>query len=275
MTVPEVRRLILRLGLKPDRAAGQHFLLDESVVERMVELADVQAGQMVLEIGPGLGVLTRCLLKRGATVVAVELDKRLAGYLRREFSREKNFQLIEGDIFRVRLDHILTDRGYKLVANVPYSATSGIFRQFLSHPPRPTSLTVLIQKEVAERVVALPGAMSLLSLSVQYYGRPEKCFDVPRISFLPAPAVTSSVLTVRDIQPGEEKQAAEMFRLARMAFAGRRKQLRNSLSAGLHCSAEAVSDYLMQNGIAPEIRPQELSVENWLTLAKNISRAQP
>jgi 16S rRNA (adenine1518-N6/adenine1519-N6)-dimethyltransferase len=271
MTTPETKRLIKQLGLKPDRAAGQHFLLDDQVVEQMADLAQVNERDTILEIGPGLGILTRALLRRGARVIAIELDRRLAGYLRATLGDQANLTLVEGDVFRVQIDQLVNDQQFKLVANLPYSATSGIFRQFLSTAPQPKSLTVLIQKEVAERIVAPPGAMSLLSLSVQYYGRPQKRLDVPPASFFPAPGVTSSVLSVDDIHPGDET-ADEMFRLARMAFAGRRKQLQNSLAAGLRLPTSAASDFLLKMGVAPEIRPQELSVENWLMLAKNIKK---
>lgn len=270
MTKADVQKLLRETGLRPDRAAGQHFLLDETVVERMADLAQVKKNETVLEIGPGFGVLTKTLLRRGAKVIAIELDQRLATFLKSELADEKNATIVQGDVFRVRLDELVSDGKYKLVANVPYSATSGIFRQFLSQAPRPTSMTVLIQREVAQRIVAPPGEMSLLSLSVQYYGRPQLGFSVEPGAFVPIPAVYSAVVHVSDIHPGEAS-AEKMFRLARMGFAGRRKQLQNSLAAGLHRPATEVADILLKTGIAPEIRPQELSVQNWLTLAKSIS----
>ena len=274
MTPVDIRRLLAQTGLRPSRAAGQHFLLDESVVDRMVDIAQVGAKDTVLEIGPGFGLLTAKLLARGATVVGVELDRRLAAYLRRKFVGHENLTLLEGDVFRVRLDQLLTDHQFKLVANLPYSATSMVFRHFLTLTPRPSSMVVLVQKEVAERITAAPGAMSLLSLAVQYYGQPKKLFDVAPEKFFPPPAVISSALMVDNLTSGEPEIAKEMFRLARMAFAGRRKQLKNTLAGGLKIRPEKVIKWLMLNEIGPEARPQDLSVDNWLTLAKNTDKIE-
>jgi len=266
-----IAKLVRQVGLRPSREAGQHFLLNESVVERMVEESEVGPKDTVLEIGPGFGVLTRALLARGASVIAVELDSRLAQFLRTTFNGESRLTLLEGDVFRVRLDKYLTDRKYKLIANLPYSATSMVFRQFLTRPPRPTMMCTLIQKEVAERITAEPGEMSMLSLSVQYFGRPAISFMVGRKDFDPIPAVDSAVLRVEKIQQEETVISKKAFRLAKFGFSGRRKQLKNSLAAGLHIDQSKVEDILLESGIAPEIRPQELSVENWLTLAKNVN----
>lgn len=269
MTKFELEKLIRQVGLRPSRGAGQHFLMDETVVERMAEAASVGPHDVVLEIGPGFGVLTKLLLARGAKVISVELEQRLIPYLQKIFGQEKNFTLVEGDVFKVRLDQYLTDHKFKLVANLPYSATSLVFRQFLSHAPRPTEMCVLIQKEVAERITAAPGDMSMLALSVQYFGQPTKLFEIPPSSFFPAPAVTSSVLQVKKIKEMSAEDEKMMFRLARMAFSGRRKQLRNTLAGGLHVEDEKIADWLMELGIPPESRPQDLTVDNWLILAKN------
>lgn len=269
MTKGDIQKLLQQTGLRPERAAGQHFLLDDSVVERMADIASLKKNDVVLEIGPGFGILTRELLRRGARVIAIELEKRLTAFLRTTLAGEKKLTIVEGNVLRTRIDQLVTDGRYKLISNLPYSTTSGVFRQFLSQSPRPSQLTVLIQREVADRIVAPPGQMSLLSLSVQYYSHPQKHFDVPPSSFFPLPAVVSSVLSATNIKTGDQ-EAEMMFRLARMAFAGRRKQLQNSLAAGLHRPPKEIADQLLSLGIAPEIRPQELSVQDWLTLAKAV-----
>lgn len=263
-----VAKLIRQAGLRPSREAGQHFLLDETVVERMADRAAVGPKDTILEIGPGFGMLTKVLLARGATVIAVELDRRLAAYMRMTFAKQKRLTIVEGDVFRVRLDQLLLDRAYKLVANVPYSATSLIFRQFLTQPPRPTLMCTLIQKEVAERITAKAGQMSMLSLSVQYFGRPKIEFTVSRKEFDPIPAVDSAVMIVDGMRDGDPILSKKAFQLAKFGFSGKRKQLKNSLAAGLHTSQSNVEDILMSCGIAPEVRPQELTMENWLKLAK-------
>jgi 16S rRNA (adenine1518-N6/adenine1519-N6)-dimethyltransferase len=270
MTRQEIIRLLKKTGLQPQKAAGQHFLLDETVVERMVDAAGVGSDDTILEIGPGLGILTELLLARGAHVVAVELDRRLFAYLQQHFAGRRNLELVAGDIFKINLNKYLTDRKYKLVANLPYSATSMVFRQFLNQPPRPASMHVLIQAEVADRIIAEPGQMSLLALAVQLHGQPKKMFIVPRTSFYPAPEVTSAVLGIDQCTASDAAVEETIFRLARIAFAGKRKQLHNSLASGLKRNVKEIEEKLLKLGIPPEIRPQELSIDNWLTLAKSI-----
>lgn len=273
MTISEVKKRLQNAGTRPHRSSGQHFLLDETIVEQMADIAKVQAGDTVLEIGPGLGVLTDVLLARGAHVIAVELDPRLADYLRRTHKHVEHLQVIDGDIFRVRLDAVLGNTPFKLVSNLPYNITSMVLRFFLSGPLKPTDMTILIQREVAERAIAGPGKMSLLALSVQWFSKPRKMLDVEGHSFFPIPEVVSSVLHCADIASGyAPDMEKEVFRLAKMGFAGKRKQLRNSLGAGLHQKNSQVDELLLTSGIAPEARPQDLSIENWLTLTKTVSK---
>ncbi len=172
MNRTDVSRLLKTIGLRPEKAAGQNFLLDTNVVKRMVKAAEVRSGDTILEIGPGLGVLTSALVATGARVVAVELDQRLFGYLRKRFAAEKSLTLVHGDMFRIKLSDYVTDRGYKIVANLPYSGTALFFRNFLTLPPRPSAMTVMIQRDVARRITAAPGQHSLLSLLVQSACRP-------------------------------------------------------------------------------------------------------
>lgn len=267
MTREQVNGILRQIGLRPQQAAGQNFLLDETVAEAMVDAAGVGEGDTVLEIGPGLGVLTDALLERGAQVVAVELDQRLFAYLQDKYRAKNNLKLMQGDIFRVNLHDYVQDGKYQLVANLPYSATSLIFRNFLSLAPRPTSLTTMIQRDVAERIVAQPGQMSVLSVMVQYYSQPSMLFDVPATSFTPTPKVVSSVLHCEVTRAVQETDKA-FFQLVRSGFSARRKQLKNTLSASLHRPVGEVEKMLEKANIPPTARAQELSVENWLSLAK-------
>ncbi len=270
MTRQEIQRLVKHIGLRPQQAAGQHFLMDEAVCQEMVKTAEVGPNDAVLEIGPGLGVLTEHLLAAGARVIGVELDRRLAAYLTKHYQDQSKLRLVHQDVFKVNLNEFVTDREYKLVANLPYSATSLVFRNFLTLLPRPSRLTVMLQTEVAERIVAQPGKMSLLAVSVQYYATPRLIAKVPKTSFWPAPAVTSAVLDCRlkpDPDPAETKP---LFRLARMAFAGKRKQLHNSLGGGLGLSAGEIGRRLQFAGVDGRLRPQDLSLEDWRRLAKKL-----
>lgn len=265
-----LERYMREAGIRPRRSAGQHFLLDEYVVDRIADVAKIQPGDTVLEVGPGFGILTEKLLERGAEVVAIELDRSLAAWLRKHFAG-RPVTILEDDALRVRRDQVFFGKPYKFVANIPYNITSILFRQLLTQRPKPTSITALIQKEVAERMTATVGEMSLLSLSVQWFSRPEIAFIVEKESFLPPPEVTSAVIHCADIHDGRESEYEdEVFRLARMAFAGKRKQLRNTLMAGLRKNRDEIDEFLLEAGIAPEARPQDLNIEKWLTLAKKM-----
>jgi len=271
MTPGEVQGILRTIGLKPQQAAGQNFLLDEQVAEAMVDAAGIVEGQKVLEIGPGLGILTQALHNRGANVTAVELDSRLYPYVKKKFAAQDTVRIIHDDIFKVNLNDIFKDGEYALVANLPYSATSLIFRNFLTLIPRPTSLTVMIQREVAQRICAQPGDMSMLALTVQYYCQPTLLFDVPPSKFFPTPKVTSSILHCSDLRPVENTVDKALFRLMRAGFSSRRKKLSNSLSSSLGVPTAQVEEKMAKISLSSDIRAQELTIENWQDLEKIIS----
>ncbi|MEK7637099.1 MAG: 16S rRNA (adenine(1518)-N(6)/adenine(1519)-N(6))-dimethyltransferase RsmA [Patescibacteria group bacterium] len=271
MTPIEARRILRTIGLRPQQAAGQNFLLEERIAESMVDAAGIKDGQPVLEIGPGLGILTRALLHHGAKVIAVELDTRLYAYMKQAFKGQTRLRLINNDIFKVNLSELFKEGEYALVANLPYSATSLVFRNFLTLSPRPSSMTVMIQRDVAKRITARPGAMSLLALTVQHYCRPTCLFDVPPSSFFPAPKVTSSVVHGHDLRPVNPDFDRALFRLMRAGFSSRRKQLHNTIAATRRLESEVVIQHLASIGLPATVRPQELSLENWLSMAKKFS----
>lgn len=270
MTRQEIQKHLKQIGLRPQRAAGQNFLMDEKVCQEMVKTAEVGPDDTVLEIGPGLGILTKHLLAAGARVIAIELDRRLAEYMKTAFRRQPKLAIIQQDVFKVNLNDILKDRQYKLVANLPYSSTSLVFRNFLTLSPRPSRLTVMLQKEVASRIVAVPGEMSLLAVSVQYYATPRVVMQVPKTSYWPIPEVSSAVIDCPLKPEPDPIEAKALFQLARLAFAGKRKQLHNTLSAGLRLSAREIVLRLEAAGVDGHLRPQDLTLEDWRRLAKNI-----
>jgi len=243
------------------KSLGQHFLMHARIAERIAMVADVE-GATVLEIGPGTGMLTRALLARAKKVIAIETDRELAEQLKETFSNEISegtLELIAGDIRA--FDPSSIAGAYALVANIPYYLTGEIFRQFLEAKHQPSSMTLLVQKEVAERV-ARSKKESLLSLSIKVYGLPKYEFTVPRGAFVPAPGVDSAVLSIRDISHSNFKSPVEeqrFFALIHAGFAHKRKILaKNLLTAGL--SAE---------GVAPSARAEDLHLPEWLELARN------
>lgn len=250
-------------GIKANKGLGQHFLIDAESVEAIIEAAEITSEDTVLEVGPGLGVMTDELAKTEAQIVAVEMDKTLAELLRRRLP--ENVKVEESDIMKFNLSGLPTD--YKVVANVPYYITSPIIRLLMESKNPPVHSVLLIQKEVAERIAAKPGGMSILALSVQYYADVELVVDVPRDKFYPIPNVDSTVIKIiRKDQPAFEADTYKLFRLIKAGFGEKRKQLRNSLSGGLQISTDQAAELIQSAGLKDTARAQELSLDQWKSL---------
>jgi 16S rRNA (adenine1518-N6/adenine1519-N6)-dimethyltransferase len=263
-----VERYLREHGLAPDKRLSQNHLADGAVLEAIVEAADVHPGEVIVEVGPGLGILTGALLERGARVTAVEIDRRLAAHLRSRFEAEARFRLIEGDFLDVARDAI-GEGPWALVANVPYHITSPILHVALGTEPRPLRFVLMVQAEVADRVAASPGSMSYLSVFVQYHADVRAALAVPAAAFEPAPVVDSAVL-VGTTKPRRLDEAREerLWRLVQAAFRERRKMLRNVLPRQLSgVTPDRIDDALARCAIASDRRPQTLSVEEWIALA--------
>ena len=267
----EVRATLRAAGLRARHSLSQNFLADTDVLSQILEAADPEPGHRVLEIGPGLGLLTAGLLDAGATVTAVELDRGLARFLQERFEpalEEGRLRLIEGDALDQDLTE-LVEPPYDVVANLPYHITSPILHALLGTPPRPRRLVLMVQREVAERIAAPPGKMSYLSVFVQYHARVRVAFRVPPEAFEPEPAVESAVIVVEPfdaddrLSPEEEDQ---LWRLVQAAFRERRKMLHNVLARQLPFDAARVAAALEMAGIAADRRPQTVAVGEWLAL---------
>ena len=268
----EIRRLLTSIGVAPYKGWGQHFLADPGVPRRMVEIAGIEPGDAVIEVGPGLGILTEALLRAGAEVTAVEVDPRLAAYLRERFAGDSRLRLVEGDVLKLDLaDLAPPGRPVKLVANLPYSITSAALRHALAGPWRPSSLVVMVQEEVARRIVAAPPEMSLLAVSVQLFGQPRLALRVPGDAFVPPPTVNSAVVAMRvEAPPLPDAEHTRFFRIVAAGFAQRRKTLLNSLSAGLSLPRPAIEPALVAAGIDPLRRAQTLALDEWLRLDREL-----
>ena len=274
-TPPHWRALLRELAVRPSKGKGQNFLTDRGVVARIADTAGLAPGMTVVEIGPGLGILTGELLARvgpGGRVIAVELDRRLAAHIREEFGTDPALTLIEGNVLRQPVATILADVAestpYALVANLPYNITSAVLRHFLDDPRRPASLTVMVQREVAERIVARPPTMSILAVAIQFYGTPRIALRLGPGAFIPRPKVDSAVLQIAAHAAPPLPQAAipGFFAIVAAGFGQRRKQLANSLAAGLPLPKEAIGAALAAAGLAPARRAETLSVAEWLAL---------
>ncbi|MDB5178677.1 MAG: ksgA [Patescibacteria group bacterium] len=260
--VEDVRTAMKLAGIKPNKGLGQHFLVDKPSLEAIMDAAAVTRDDTVLEVGPGLGVMTRPLTHQAGHVVAVETDHILAGLLRRD--APDNLTVVEQDI--LTYDFSQLPPRYKAIANIPYYLTSKIFRLLIENPNPPSVMSLLIQKEVAERIVAPPGKLSILALSVQYYGHPEIVRIVERHKFWPSPAVDSAVLRVVLTGPAFPADPDRLFRLIKAGFGEKRKQLKNALAGGLNLSSELAVELIAKAKIGPTARAQELDLKAWKRL---------
>jgi 16S rRNA (adenine1518-N6/adenine1519-N6)-dimethyltransferase len=263
-----VSALLRAHGLQASKGLGQNFLQDDAVLAKIAGAAEVMPQDDVLEIGPGLGSLTRHLALAARSVVAVELDDSLIPVLEQVLGPFGNTRIVRGDILKVHPADLMPSSDYLVVANIPYYITSAVFRHLLENPPRPRRIVLTIQKEVAERICARPGEMSLLALSVQVYGQPFIAERIPAGAFYPVPKVDSAVLRV-DLYPQPVIPAGQLdsfFRLARAGFSQKRKTLRNSLSAGLAIRPDVAGELLARAGIDPIRRAETLSLGEWQAL---------
>ncbi len=272
-----VAELLRRYGLRPDKRLGQNFLVDDSALRKVVAAAEVGPEDSVLEVGPGLGSLTRYLAASARRVTAVELDSDLFQPLQEVLATFDNVRLVQGDILGLNPAELMETPGYLVVANIPYYITSALIRHLLEAPLLPERITLTIQREVAERLVAGPGDMSLLALSVQVYGDPRLAARLPAGAFYPAPKVDSAVVRI-DLYPSPRIPAPlldSFFRLAKAGFSQKRKNLRNALSAGMRWTPAQAEVLLAAAGIQPQRRAETLSLEEWGRLAAEVESAPP
>lgn len=276
-----IKAALSALNLRPTRGMGQNFLLDADALGAIVAAATLSSSDYVLEVGPGLGVLTWELLRQAAAVTSVELDKRLAARLHEEFAGNQKLQIIQHDILSLDLQAALADWpadvNYKVVANLPYAITSPVLRYFLEAQHKPTLMVVLVQLEVARRITASAGDMSVLAHAVQIYARPEIVSVVPATSFYPVPAVDSAILRLYpNTQPLEGIESPEhLMRLIKAGFLHARKTLANALPSGLAAMGQPVAreqllGALQASGIDPQRRAETLSLAEWVALWKRL-----
>lgn len=278
-----VRAALRSLGLRPTRGMGQNFLVDPEALSLIVEAAALGPEDLVIEVGPGLGVLTWELVRRAGFTIAVELDKRLAARLRSEFAGAP-IQIIQADVLRLTPDAILSAAGrrppYKLVANLPYAITAPVLRHFLEASTPPELSVVLVQWEVAERITATPGDLSVLAHAIQLYAEPEIVARVPATSFYPQPAVDSAVLRLRrrPTLAVAVDDIPALFRVIKGGFLQPRKQLGNALPGGLRAlgieiDREQALAALEAAGIAPTRRAETVTLAEWAALARALAPA--
>lgn len=258
--------------IKPKKLLGQNFLRDTGIVEEIIRVADIGKDDRILEIGPGDGALTAHLVSRAGQVSAIELDAELIPRLSERFQESDNLSLLEGNILDLDVNQYVAESGfedgkYKVVANIPYYITAPIIRLLLSLSVRPECIVLMVQDAVAERLVAPPGKMSMLSVMAQYYSDVRKEIFVPKTAFYPVPKVDSAVVRFIPKRAFDKDGDRKLFRVVRAGFAARRKTLANNIASSFRIPRAEVESMFSVLGLEPMVRAQELHVEDWEKLA--------
>ena len=274
----ETKFLMNKYNIQANKSLGQNFLIDENVITTAIEKSNINKDDLVIEIGPGLGTLTKYLLESAGRVVCVELDKRMISILEERFFLYKNLELINADILKTDLNKIINDakeqynlKSAKIVANLPYYITTPIIMQLLENKIDIESITVMIQKEVADRLAEIPGGKNTgaITYTVYYYGEAEKLLEVPNTSFIPEPSVTSEVIkiNIRKEPPVKVNNEKDFFKLIKIAFLQRRKTLLNSLTNNGVATKEVLLEILKSLKIDEKIRSEKLTIEQFANLS--------
>ena len=271
----ETKELCQKYGIKPVRSRGQNFLINEDIYNEIVEIADLNKDDIVLEVGPGMGFLTERIARKVKKVIAVELDDKLAQVLdvRLKEQNIKNVEIINENILQVQSSKLkVQNLKFKVVANLPYNITSIFLRKFLSAAIKPSMFVLMLQKEVAERIAAAPPKMSLLAVSVQFYSQPKIIRSVASGDFWPAPEIESAVIQLSIINDRFSINEKDFFRLVKIGFSARRKMLKNNLASGLQVSQIEVEEKLHKAGFDARIRAQELSIDDWILFNRPLAK---
>ncbi|WP_338254414.1 16S rRNA (adenine(1518)-N(6)/adenine(1519)-N(6))-dimethyltransferase RsmA [Dictyobacter halimunensis] len=273
--VRALKNLLTAHGMRPNKAFGQNFLIDRNILKKIVQAAEIMPEDEVLEVGAGTGVLTRELAQQARRVVAVEIERDMLTLLAQTTRSYPHVELIARNLLFLNPSEVFGQTPYKLVANLPYYITAPTFRHFLENPNPPRILVVMVQWEVAQRIIAEPGDLSLLAISVQFYGRPHIIARVPAQSFYPAPKVDSAILRidVHEQAPLSHDERDRFFKVVQAGFSEKRKQLHNSLTHGLHYKNELIRGWMSEASIDSSRRAETLSIEEWIRLWRTIDQA--
>lgn len=265
--ITDIKKILKAFGAYSKKDLGQHFLIDEGALDTILDTASLKSTDKVVEVGPGMGVLTRELCKRVKQVYAIEIDRTMIQVVKTACLRYKNLEVKNLDILKFDTSDL---GNYKVVSNLPYYITSPTIRYFLESNNKPEELVLLVQKEVADRICAKPSRMSILAVSVQFYGDPVYIATVPRTSFFPAPQVDSAILKIKIYnRPLFDVDPQVFFRIVKAGFGEKRKQLINSLSGGLMLNKETIEEILLKANVNKEARAEALSLTDWHNIYKS------
>ena len=263
MNKTQTKELLRKYNIRPNKTMGQNFLINEDIIKKTIEAADLNENDTILEVGPGLGILTKELAQKARKVITIEKDKEIVEVLKKELEDYKNVEIICGDILEINLEFL---KNYKVVANIPYYLTSHLIRILLELENQPKEITILIQKEVAERICASPPKMTLLAISVQFYTRPEIISYISKEDFWPEPKIDSAIMKITDIKKPEDINIKKFFKLVKAGFSSPRKQLVNNLSNKLNINKEEIKTALTECNLDIQVRAERLQITDWVKL---------
>lgn len=265
-----IKNLLKKYKVFPSKRLGQNFLIDRKILKKIIKAADIQPEDIVLEIGPGIGNLTQALTERARKIISVEKDSKMIEILKETTRNLENITIIQGDILKINpKNYKLRTKSYKVVANLPYYIVSPVIRKFLEIKNSPRLMVLMVQKEVAQRICAVPPNMSLLAISVQFYAKPEIISFVSKKSFWPSPKVDSAIIKITPQKLSTRPGFVDLFfEIVRAGFSQPRKQIANNLSQKLKIDRRKIETWLLKNKIQPSQRAETLSIQDWLKLTK-------
>jgi len=270
-----IKELLAKHGTRPSKGLGQNFLIDKNVLDKIIDSADIKPSDIILEVGPGIGILTQELAKKAKQVIAVEKDKKMCEILEKTLSNYKNMEIIQGDILKLDIFKLISNfkfqiSNFKVVANIPYYLTSPLIRKFLESNNPPQEMILMLQKEVAQRICSKPPDMSLLAVSVQFYAEPKIVYYVSKNCFWPSPKVDSAIIKIipRPSALNSASSRDSFFKVVKAGFSQPRKQLLGNLSKMLKLDRVQTEKWLKKNQINPKQRAETLSVGDWKNLFK-------
>jgi len=283
-SIPTIKSLLQKHNIHPNKRLGQNFLINKNVLKKLIDSAGVNKSDTIIEVGAGLGTITIELARSAKKVIAVEKDKNLVPILEETTKDYKNIEILQGDILKIENLEIaapsavgaslapLGRDNWKLIGNIPYYITAPLIRKLLEFKNSPESISLMVQKEMAQRICASPSNMSILAVSVQLYAKPEIISYVPRSSFWPMPEVDSAIIRISRINANLKTNTHEFFKIVKAGFSSPRKQLANNLSRTLKIDMEETKKWLESVGIDPKRRAETLTVEEWSKLTKHTTR---
>ena len=263
MDKTQIREQLRKYNIRPNKLMGQNFLINENTLKKIIKAANLNKNDTVLEVGPGLGILTKELAEKAKKVMTIEKDEKIVEALREELEEYKNIEIICGDILKYNFESF---ENYKVVANIPYYLTSHLIRTLLELENQPEEITIMIQKEVAQRICASIPRMNLLSVSVQFYGNPEIISIIPKEDFWPEPKIDSAIIKITNIKKPKNINIKKFFKLIKAGFSSPRKQLANNLSNNLNLNKEEIKKALAECNLNIQARASNLEIKDWIHL---------